>query len=51
MQDAFDSLLPASVVRRPKLAFQDGLGLKDEVERVVPDPRRYYGAEYRRQFE
>lgn len=51
MQDAFDGLLPASVVRRPKLAFQDGLGIKDEVERVVTDPRRYYGAEYRRRYE
>jgi asparagine synthase (glutamine-hydrolysing) len=48
MQDALAADLPPSVVRRPKLAFQDGLGLKAAVARVVADPRRFSDAEYRR---
>jgi asparagine synthase (glutamine-hydrolysing) len=50
VQDAFRGLLPESVIRRQKLAFQDGLGLKPEVQRVLPDPRRYYDAEFKRSY-
>jgi asparagine synthase (glutamine-hydrolysing) len=50
IQDAFRGLLPDSVTRRQKLAFQDGLGLKPEVSKVLPDPRRFYAAEFERAY-
>lgn len=42
IQRAYAGLLPESVTRRPKLAFQDGLGLKKAAARAVADPRRFY---------
>lgn len=50
MQDAFIGKLPASVVERQKVAFQDGLGLKEAIERVLPSPQMYYRSEYAKQF-
>ena len=50
MQNAFDGKLPSSVVHRPKVAFQDGLGLKEAIERVLPTPQTYYRREYAKQF-
>ena len=47
LQDSHADLLPASIVRRQKLAFQDGLGLKPECERAVSDPRRFYDHVFR----
>lgn len=49
-QDAYRDALPATVVDRAKLAFQDGLGLKDEAARAVGDPQRFYRAEYAARF-
>lgn len=46
MQEAFRGVLPARVVDRQKLAFQDGLGLKAAVAAVIHDPRRYYQSEF-----
>lgn len=43
-------LLPAEVVRRPKLAFQDGLGLKPMCAEAVADPQRFYKAEFARLY-
>ncbi|MDP9843277.1 asparagine synthetase B family protein [Streptosporangium lutulentum] len=48
LQHAYAGLLPDSVVRRPKVAFQDGLGLKTAITQVLHDPGRFYRAEYRR---
>lgn len=48
LQDAFRGILPDSVVDRQKLAFQDGLGMKDAAARAVADPRRFYAAEFSR---
>lgn len=50
LQDAVRDLLPESVVNRAKIAFQDGLGIKTRILTQLPDPRRFYGVEYERQF-
>jgi asparagine synthase (glutamine-hydrolysing) len=50
MQDAFRGLLPEAIIRRSKVAFQDGLGIKDAVRRVLPSPERFYHAEYNRLY-
>jgi asparagine synthase (glutamine-hydrolysing) len=48
LQRAYAGRLPAPVLSRPKVAFQDGLGLKSAVAAVLPDPGRFYRAEYAR---
>ncbi|PRX66125.1 asparagine synthase (glutamine-hydrolysing) [Nonomuraea fuscirosea] len=48
LQRAYAGLLPDAVVRRPKVAFQDGLGLKTAIMDVLPNPARFYRAEYQR---
>lgn len=50
MQDAFRRVLPVSVVDRPKVAFQDGMGLKEAIAHKLPSPERYYRAEYARLY-
>ena len=35
---------------RQKFVFQDGLGLKSEVLKVLPDPKRFYAAEFKRAY-
>lgn len=50
LRDAYTGILPASVTRRPKVAFQDGLGLKTAITRTLPDPARYYRAEHTRLY-
>jgi len=47
---AYDRELPDDVLRRPKVAFQDGLGLKDHAARAVADPARFYRAEFSRTY-
>jgi asparagine synthase (glutamine-hydrolysing) len=51
LQRAYLGRLPDTVTRRPKLAFQDGLGLKQAITSVLPDPGRYYRAEYRNLYQ
>ena len=51
LQDAFQSVLPTPIVRRPKVAFQDGMGIKQAIESILPSPEKYYRAEYRRMYE
>lgn len=48
LQEAFAGLLPDSTLRRPKLAFQDGAGLKAAAAQAVADPRRFYQHEHER---
>jgi asparagine synthase (glutamine-hydrolysing) len=46
LQDAFAGELPERITRRPKLAFQDGLGLKAAIAETIADPRRFYAEAY-----
>jgi asparagine synthase (glutamine-hydrolysing) len=50
IQRAFAGLLPDEVTRRPKVAFQDGLGLKAAIAATIADPAKLYRAEYARQY-
>ena len=50
LQEAMEGLLPDSVVRRTKLAFQDGLGLKDAVADSVSDARALYVCAFKKAF-
>lgn len=50
LQRAYAGRLPGSVTTRPKVAFQDGLGLKALINQTLPDPARFYRAEHRRLY-
>lgn len=50
LQRAYAGRLPANVINRPKVAFQDGMGLKTEIARTLPNPARYYRAEHSRLY-
>lgn len=50
LERAFSDVLPAQVIRRPKVAFQDGMGLKKRIAQTLASPRRFYAAEYRRAY-
>lgn len=50
LQRAYRGVLPSSVIDRPKVAFQDGMGLKSAIASVLADPTRYYRAEHRRLY-
>jgi asparagine synthase (glutamine-hydrolysing) len=47
---AYRDQLPPSVLRRGKVAFQDGLGLKTAITDALPNPVRYYRAEHSRLY-
>ena len=40
--------VPTVVANRPKVAFQDALGVKAAAAEAVKDPRRFYAAEFRK---
>lgn len=48
IQSAYRGRLLRSITDRPKLAFQDGLGLKEEISKVIAQPKRFYGAEFKK---
>lgn len=50
LQQAFLGKLPDYITRRPKVAFQDGMGIKDAIARQFADPKRFYAAEYARRY-
>jgi asparagine synthase (glutamine-hydrolysing) len=50
LQNAFLDLLPTEITGRPKVAFQDGCGLKTACAVVVAAPRRFYRSEYHRRY-
>lgn len=50
LERAYADALPPSIIRRPKVAFQDGLGLKEKCADAVADPRRFYMAEWKRLY-
>lgn len=45
---AYEGKLPHGVLTRPKLAFQDGLGMKAAAADVLANPGGFYRAEYAR---
>jgi len=46
LQDALATIMPPAFARRPKIAFQDGLGLKAAIAELLPKPKRYYESEF-----
>lgn len=50
MSRAYAGDLPDDVLVRPKVAFQDGMKLKEAAAAAVGDPKRYYGAEFTRNY-
>jgi asparagine synthase (glutamine-hydrolysing) len=50
MQDAYLGKLPAEITKRPKVAFQDGMGIKAAIERALPTAERFYRSEYAKQY-
>src|SRR6476469_567327 len=50
LQRAYDDVLPDSVPKRPQVAFQDGLGLKDVIARTLDDPRQHYAHSFTRAY-
>lgn len=50
LQRAYRGDLPSSVIDRPKVAFQDGMGLKAAISNRLAQPVRYYRAEHRRLY-
>jgi asparagine synthase (glutamine-hydrolysing) len=50
LQDAFRDLVPASVVKRPKVAFQDGMGIKKAITTKHGPPLKRYRAAFQRMF-
>jgi asparagine synthase (glutamine-hydrolysing) len=50
MSRAYAGDLPDEVCVRPKVAFQDGMKLKDAAAAAVGNPKRYYGAEFTKAY-
>jgi len=50
LQNAVENLIPAKIRKRPKVAFQDALGSKAAAAKVLPNPRAFYRAEFRRMY-
>lgn len=50
LQSAMQGALPDAIIRRQKMAFQDGLGIKPTIASWTSSPKAYYTAEFRRQF-
>lgn len=50
LRDAFAGILPEEVVCAPKVAFQDGMGLKQAIGLTIPNRRGFYGRSYARIF-
>jgi asparagine synthase (glutamine-hydrolysing) len=46
LQKAFLGKLPDAITRRPKVAFQDGMGLKAAIAARLASPKRFYEAEF-----
>lgn len=48
LQDAFAGDLPRSVIKRSKMAFQEGLGIREVAAQAVANPKSFYAAEHKR---
>lgn len=51
LREAYMHDLPSSVTSRPKVAFQDGMGLKKKIASIVAAPRSFYTAEFKSKFQ
>jgi asparagine synthase (glutamine-hydrolysing) len=51
LQEAFEGLLPDLITRRPKMAFQDALGLKTAISNRIHNPKELYKHEYSRLYQ
>ena len=51
MQDGYVGLLPDDIIKRPKMAFQDGMDIKKEFELVLDNnPKKCYSEIYKNIF-
>jgi len=51
MQEAYRKLLPKEIVERNKLAFQDGMGIKQQYENILDkNPKVWYSNSFKKQF-
>lgn len=50
LKKAVADLLPAEVIRRPKLTFQGGAGARAHFDAAYPSPQRYYNSVLRTAF-
>jgi len=51
LQDSYINLLPEEIVKRKKMAFQDGMGIKEEFEKILDkSPKMYYNETYNKIF-
>ena len=50
IQEAFRGFLPDEIVNRPKLAFQDGTGMKVRAAEAVDVPVKFYREEFERMY-
>jgi len=50
LQRAYADILPESVTRRAKMAFQDGAGIKTAITETIESPTRFYRATYKSLF-
>jgi asparagine synthase (glutamine-hydrolysing) len=48
IQDAFRGKLPLSIIERQKVAFQDGLGLKEVISNAIANPKVFYTSEFKK---
>lgn len=42
LKEAAQGLLPKKVINRGKVAFQDGLGLKEAIASIIDNPKKFY---------
>ena len=51
LQDSYVNLLPDEIIKRPKMAFQDGMDIKKEFELVLDNnPKKCYSEIYKNIF-
>jgi len=51
LQDSYVNLLPEEIIKRPKMAFQDGMGIKNEFAKILDkNPKTYYNETYNKIF-
>jgi asparagine synthase (glutamine-hydrolysing) len=50
LQNAFRGLLPDAIINRAKVAFQDGMGIKQAIAQTIHNPKVFYNAEYKARF-
>ena len=51
LQDSYINLLPDEIIKRPKMAFQDGMDIKKEFELVLDNnPKKCYSEIYKNIF-